>query len=360
MKYTNDPNSEGYVPFPEPHHIRPPYPYPMPRPHANDLEPAFVVKPWEDCCPSTATEECVCVTSGDVLRWDEAAETVSGLDSETISVIKDTTAFKTIVASADFWNDCYDTVSANSGVWNKASGFDDLAEKHLKDTEFLSGKIDDLIDTTNGTYDEFVDLREHLYFDTSASDNKEFHSLTGDGSKGAPYGVNGWEDYKSIKNCWVEISSHMKPIPPADGQPERFIFDGTEYLWGQVTASFASLSSDHLKMLADLSTLEKTNAYTQELANKAIGQHWDYIAGPGINIHDKSTGALRTRVVSLNVNGLNDLPGVSTDIEKIAEDSVIKYLDGKNYVSFINTIYPKSDDDVKNLNKTATIYVAAE
>ena len=52
-------------------------------PHIHgDLEPAFVVRPHEPCCPDEE-DECVCVTSGDVERWNDAADMLSALSGVT-------------------------------------------------------------------------------------------------------------------------------------------------------------------------------------------------------------------------------------------------------------------------------------
>lgn len=97
--------------FPPDGHKPPPPGYP---PRWNDTEPVIGVRPWENCCDGES--ECVCVTSGDVVRWDEISSAVVE-NSAAWNQGGGDDSWKT---SADNWNSTYVTVEENSAFWTSA------------------------------------------------------------------------------------------------------------------------------------------------------------------------------------------------------------------------------------------------
>lgn len=154
MIYENNPARPGYVPFPEPHHVRQPYPYPVPPRHMSDLEPAFVVRPGEDCCPQPQPE-CECVTSGDVMRWNHAADITESLTEEQIAGLSSIPDVSEIIASASAWNSCYDTVSANSADWEEIRKLSSFSADTLN-------KFDEIESAFNDVHDELSALDKKI------------------------------------------------------------------------------------------------------------------------------------------------------------------------------------------------------
>lgn len=82
----------------------------------NDTEPASV-GPW-GCCPPHPIDDCICVTSADIDRWNSmsALSALSGIDLNVLSGISG----MNLPYSATLWNSCYETVYSNSATWESA------------------------------------------------------------------------------------------------------------------------------------------------------------------------------------------------------------------------------------------------
>lgn len=94
----------------------PPSPFPPYHRWYTDVEPAYE-KPAEcDCHFPPVPDNCVCVTEEDANNWNGAYNIISavsaGLDIQAI------TSAASLLTSADFWNQVYTEVSANSALWN--------------------------------------------------------------------------------------------------------------------------------------------------------------------------------------------------------------------------------------------------
>lgn len=102
-------------PFPPgPHH--PQYPF-DPRMWYTDVEPACERPAECECHYPPIPDNCVCVTEEDAENWNGAYSAISavsaGLDIQAIA------SAGQLLASADYWNQTHDVVSANSATWNQ-------------------------------------------------------------------------------------------------------------------------------------------------------------------------------------------------------------------------------------------------
>lgn len=195
--YWNDP----YRPHHPPHRPED-WCHPHHRIHS-DIEPAFVVRPGEECCPDDQ-QNCECVTSGDVERWNAVWEMMSAFSGQNIDELASGySAFGDIAASADLWNATYGIVSEYSANWNSAC--EGLAELEKRVTS-AENDITDLYLTSSALSAELAKKSDKLYFDTEG----DYSSIVGDGTKEHPYSVR---NYDKLKNADVsELIKHFKPV----------------------------------------------------------------------------------------------------------------------------------------------------
>ena len=137
----------------------------------NDTEPASV-GPW-GCCPPPHPDDCVCVTQQDIDNWNNisAVSALSGLDLSPLSSISG----MDLPYSATLWNSNYETVYANSAMWNGISGLPELSGYVSAFSAWTIDKIDELSAHENRVY---VDYDYYPY------------SLEGNGTAESPIGLS--------------------------------------------------------------------------------------------------------------------------------------------------------------------------
>ena len=137
----NDPYQPDNIPHYNDWPYAPNSDWPHSRHHRwNDSEPANVV-PWDwDCCHHD-DEDCQCVTSADIDRWNSYSS-LSGLTGFKPEDI--TSALSAINGMSDYsaLRDGYYTLSGFSGIWNSAEYIPDIYERLSTMTETLSDKAD--------------------------------------------------------------------------------------------------------------------------------------------------------------------------------------------------------------------------
>lgn len=348
MIYENNPARPGYVPFPEPHHVRQPYPYPVPPRHMSDLEPAFVVRPGEDCCPGPQPE-CECVTSGDVMRWNHAADITESLTEEQIAGLSSIPDVSEIVASASAWNSCYDTVSANSADWEEIRKLSSFSADTLN-------KFDEIESAFNDVHDELSALDKKIpnyYFDNDPITG----SVTGDGSLEQPLGVRDWRSYISLRSDFNDLWTHIIKISADElGPGEKYIFDGNKLYADKMEDQYQSVAKWLAAHDTQLRAIEGNVTNLTDVANRAIEGNKTYHGSQYINIVPLD-GSTHDFHVFLNLNSVDDIPGMANDVRTIAKETVNNALNAKGYVEFTQLeSYPKSEYDIRNKTSRNVIY----
>lgn len=172
----------------------------------SDIEPAFVVRPGEECCPED-NPNCECVTSGDVERWNAVWEMMSAFSGQNIDELASGySAFGDIAASADLWNETYNTVFENKDIWDLASAVPDLSARMEKAEQ----DIKDLSASDEALSAELAKKSDKLYFDVYNSLTNIDGTLDGDGTKENPYTVHGYR--RSETTDVEELIKHFKPV----------------------------------------------------------------------------------------------------------------------------------------------------
>lgn len=330
-----------------------------PRIHS-DLEPAFVVKPHELCCPDES-EDCVCVTSGDIEKWNETSEyfsALSGITPEDIENInaalsaltsadKWNSAYDAIETSAGEWNDVYETVNTNSGTWNNASAVPGIEET-----------VTDIISGISAIEEN---KQDRLYFDNAPVEG----SITGDGSQGKPYGVRGWQTYANLRDTVANITSHivsgqqLLDISGFHFETSGYMFDGAAEMLKNHDERI--LSAEHQLTVDSKNINDLSAAYfdTQEYVKDLIEKTPEYLA-------DEET---ITRTKSINENSyVFKMKGLPSDIAADVAKGVSAYdiatalkQSTKNYVEFKSLQpYPATQTDIANFTAANTIYVSYE
>lgn len=220
---------------PDKRHPVPPGPHPYyPRdPHNrwwNDTEPAYSVAPWEGCCDKD--DGCECVTKDDIDRWNliSGLSGLSGIDWDNIS------SYSAIEASANLWNDNYNTVCSNSANWNTISGLSSL-----------SGIVDNLntsawdstyntVSTNSSNWNNAVYYSANIDSNTSAisalsaafAKNVKLYfdpnTISGDGTTGSPYTVKNYEEFINLLN---KVYSGYKELYTPDGSAKWMSLSAT-------------------------------------------------------------------------------------------------------------------------------------
>lgn len=333
----------------------------MPHIHG-DLEPAFVVPPHEPCCPDEK-EECMCITSGEVEKWNEAADMLSALSGITPEDLDNVASAVSALTSADFWNAAYDglfdekdgsakiwngtytTVFTNSGIWNSASQIPTITAN----INSLSGDVAALS----------ANKQDKIYFDNSPVDG----SLSGDGKAGSPYGVKGWQTYANLRNIVNDIRDHILVGQDPSGV-SGYIFDGASGLlknYGErIYDAEQHLKTDD-KNIIDLSAMAMAaSAYAKELADKTP----EYIADERTIHRSVASGEpIAQGVGNTYVFSLKGLPDeINADIAYgVSAYNMAKQLMNMQLAGFLwHAPYPKKQADVANLNRKDIIYVSYE
>lgn len=322
-------------------------------PHIHgDLEPAFVVRPHEPCCPDEQ-EECVCVTSGDVERWNDAADMLSALsgvtpeDIDKIDTVLDLTAYSArwnsaadaVETSAEFWNSTYDTVCANSAVWASA-----------KDIPQIESDINDLTSALSALADTKSDK---LYFDPN--------SISGDGSPGAPYAVRDWVTNKNLRDDVNDIYHHIIKIPSGtDGyKEERWLFDGEHEMLASARDAISAIQSD-LNLKTDAINSLSSVALSASAFAKDVRDRCPTYEADEYTLHRSTkSGAIASGVGNTYVFSLKKLPYEYTSAIDLGAEAynIAKRLDAMELVQFKYLApYPTSTADITACTSGRTIY----
>ena len=191
-----------------PNHHFPPHRW---NPQINDTEVAAVTAPWKECCDKD--EDCVCVTEKDISAWN----TISSLSALTGVNFDDLSSYSAVAASADLWNDNYNTVSANSAYWNNVSGLDQLSGLNSAYWQKASDTVSTFsagwqkanryitqIDENTSAIDELSGLFTH--YEKQVGDGV---TILGDGTENNPFTVYNYSAYRQLINYCV---SAIKPL----------------------------------------------------------------------------------------------------------------------------------------------------
>lgn len=312
-----------------------------------DMEPAFVVRPGDDCCPDPTAQQCECVTSGDIEKWNNAADTVDSLTGIDITAAAEAlTSITGLTFSADYWNSTYETVCAYSADWEHVR---DLSSFSADTVEHLT-VIDDALSSLNTDVCAISAAIPHLYFDNDPWSG----SITGDGTEGSPYGIKNFIQYKNLRSDFDKLASHVILIPPADKLGERYIFDGDLYYLEKVENEYQQMADtivvEHSKQL-DLHTKEIAQLMNEKAEGKDLKT---YLGSDTIKVIEKP-GAARGTEYTIHVT---DIPKTFKDKIEIGETALkrVKALEAKNYVEFIKTNKPSTTADIVNLTANKTIY----
>lgn len=175
-----------------------------------DVEPAYEQYAECDCHQPPVQDKCTCVTEEDANNWNgvySAYSAVSaGLDIEAI------TRAAQLLASADYWNQTHDVVSANSATWNTLP---ELSANFTSSAEWLLWNI-----MQNSA----------VYHDDT---------LTGDGSKQLPLGVAYSEQYDRLIEYLESLTASAPDL--------KKLWDAMEECKDDVMKYIAALSGGHVQ-----------------------------------------------------------------------------------------------------------------
>jgi len=320
-------------------------------PHIHgDMEPAFVVRPHEPCCPDEK-EECVCVTSGDVEKWNDAADMLSALSGVTPEDIE---KIDEVLTSATLWNGTYDTVkansgnwektlsavTANSGIWNKASAISSIQTN----LDNLNSAVSALEDITDGKQDK-------IYFDGT--------SIIGDGSTGSPYRVYDWPRVSRINKDLTYLYDHITSADiSADGKSGvAIITDGAAAAINAINPQLVKLNEFMLGWDTKMSALSDDVENAVKLGNLAISESKTYHGdGDTISIDPKYESSARTKEFVVSLVGLPS--GVNADIRKGLEAyNIATALNAKRLLEWAKAERPTSDAGAAQYAAANVIYV---
>lgn len=195
----------------------------------NDTEPAYSVAPWEGCCDQD--DGCACVTEDDIAKWNagySAGAMLSGIDWDNIS------SYSAIAASADLWNDDYDTVCANSANWNTISGLSGLYNNLSASANWESTYT--TVSSNSAYWNSAVNYSGDIAANASAiaALNSAFarqikiyfdtNTISGDGTINSPYTVKNYNEFIQILN---KVYSGYKELYTPDGSAKWMSLSAT-------------------------------------------------------------------------------------------------------------------------------------
>jgi len=329
----------------------------MPHIHG-DLEPAFVVPPHEPCCPDEK-EECVCVTSGDVEKWNETADMLSALSGITPEDLDNIGSAVSALTSADYWNSTYNTVCAKSANWDSAYN----AVTASADIWNSASDIPELTSAINDLSNQISALdkaKASAFFTDSAS-------IVGDGTSGSPYRVADWARISALNFNFNELERHLYPADSADGlTADMIITDGAR-------AKFLALQPEHEKLMSFMQTIDTHISGINSRINEAEQLSYQAISEAKTYYGDGSTTVINEKLVSgtdpnhpktreyvVSViglpNGYDDR--ISSGVR--AWEYISANLVNRRFLSWATTNYPTKASDVTACRDYDTIYVAVE
>lgn len=326
----------------------------VPHRFPNDMEHAFVVRPHEECCPDDA-EECVCVTSGDVEKWNNAYDSISAISSIDPSAFSALLDVSALSSSADFWNGTYETVSSNSAGWDKT--FSAVTENSSLWNE--SSSISSIASTIADIQDDVsaleVNKQDNIYFDKD--------SIIGDGTQGYPYQVREWQSYKNLREDVDLIHDHIVSIPSADGHGELFTFDGSKL---ELEEHERRIMSAENQLKSDSKNINNLSSVAMAASSyaKQVADNYPTYKADEITIHRSNEDSpIASGVGNTYVFSLKSLPVEYTSDIKLGVDAYerVKKLEAMNLVGFRKTSpYPKAQSAISGLISANTIYYTYE
>lgn len=186
----------------------------------SDIEHAPVIPPWEECCPG-GDDNCECVTSGDVARWNYAYEELSafsGVDLQKIA--EDVQKYDEFAASADKWNWTYGEVSGNEDEWNKIrelSGVPAHLELHDEQIADLSAHQAAL----SADLDKKADAIKYDIYDHDSNPDGSF-ILDKERVDEKLVDVLKVKDYPSLAISRQDLNELQKHLKPIKNQPKLY------------------------------------------------------------------------------------------------------------------------------------------
>ena len=315
----------------------------------SDIEPAFVVRPGEECCPDDQPN-CECVTSGDVERWNAIWEMMSAFSGQNIDELASGySAFGDIAASADLWNETYNTVFENKEIWDLASAVPDLSARMDKAEQ----DIKDLSAADEALSAELDKKQDKLYFDIYDLSKNPEGSFDGKGTEEDPIRIHGLMDVEDLDVS--ELIKHFKPVagtpiyyqlsadsawsgygPYPTTQEDPWISDGVADWILKISERFA-----------DKDKLDVSQSTNIEWNTSAIHEIWARLGGQGqsletltrrVNNHDTDIRNLgnainetNERIDETNQRITNLEPAIASGVSAYAG---VQALMAKDYVEF--------------------------
>ncbi len=228
-----------------------------------DLEPAFVIGKDESCCPQTS-DPCECVTSGDIEKWNFVYDNFSALENIDVSAINDfVDDVSALNSSADDWNSTFETVSSNSANWNTVDDLKASAEDH---EEHISD-LEDFVDDTEDRLSAIDNKLENLHFDNDITDPD--HSISGDGSISAPFGVNNYATLKTTNDNYEELNRHIVKFSADGVKNTLYEFDGAAYNVARIDSRLSGIDQTNDTQNTNI---QRNYELITEVANRQKGK----------------------------------------------------------------------------------------
>ena len=281
--------------------------WPHPRPHhrlPTDLEPAFVIGKDESCCPPTG-DPCECVTSGDIQKWNFVYDNFSALTGINVSAINDVVDdVSALYSSAGLWNGTYETVSAHSAIWDTVPDLHVSAENHERRISNLEEFRDETVDDLNYIEDRL----DNLHFDNDITN--PYHSISGDGSSGAPFGVSDYYNLKNINDNYDELNRHIVRFSADGVNNELFEFDGAAYNVARIDKRLRD--NDIVNQQQDLNIQRN-----YELICELAGNQKNYASKSDVSALQRDVSGLKLVYTDIQ----DDVEDIQNDIEDLQNDT---------------------------------------
>lgn len=335
-----------------------------------DMEPAFVVRPGDDCCPEPTAQQCECVTSGDIIKWDTAADTLEGLTGVDFDkAVEALEKIDVILTSSDSWNSAYNTLSANSADWLKSDDLTALSANVKQNTNDIA-ELSASLSSTDNRIEEVAKLIPDLHFEKAPEG-----PFYGDGSVNSPYTIKDWPTIKNLKSAYNDLNSHLamheitaveytafkpgeewgtvSPYFTAYPAESYFMTDGAAAAYNRLQDQYGDIA---VSLASFNSRMDwQWNTIIAELAKKADSNGVNtYIGGDGIDIYETDVPT----VYGITVTAIPEKYKQEIDKGLEALDRVA-VLEAKSYVEFakVPTITGViTEEAIKNYKAADTIY----
>lgn len=300
-----------------------------------DLEPAFVIGKDESCCPPTG-DPCECVTSGDIEKWNFVYDNFSALTGIDVSAINDIVDdVSALNSSAELWNGTYETVSANSATWDSVNDLQLSAEDHEKRISNLEEFRDETVDDLNYIEDKL----ENLHFDNDITN--PYHSISGDGSSSAPFGVSDYFNLRNINDNYEELNSHIVKFSADGNKNTLYEFDGAAYNVARIDSRLSGIDQTND---AQNNNIQRNYELITEVANRQKGKQ------DKLDFGYNSSGY----IVSINNSALvGEMGGLTGDVQgaldQVYENSASwNEVSAKVDITTFNNAIDEIDENIAN------------